>query len=252
MKRLTPLLFLLLAAIPAGAFAQSAEQPMVREIFACNFNDGKDMGDLMAARDFYLKQVEKAGIPARRAFVWTPFKAAVEFDFLWANNFPDMMTFAKESDAYVKSPEGQAADERFASVATCSSSLAMRRLFFQAEGELNVDPAVGAVINVGACNYRHGHGPEDLDDLVGHAGNIMGNAGVKDGFIAYVSVPDMGAGPNTRDFYLYGVNSSLEAWATRGKAMQAAAGIDSLRRHFRTIAQCNTALFYGREVVAEQ
>jgi hypothetical protein len=249
-KRLTPLLILLLALIPAGAFAQAADQPIVREIFTCKFNDDKDMADLMAARDFYLKQMEKAGMKPRQTFVWTSFKAPVDFDFLWASNYPDMITFAKESDAYLKSPEGQAADERFASVATCSSSLATRRLFFQAEGELNVDPAEGAVLNVGACNYRHGHGPEDLDDLVGHAGTIMGNAGVKDGFIAYVSVPDMGAGPNTRDFYLYGVNSSLEAWATRGKAMQAAAGIDSLRRHFRTIAQCGTALFFGREVVA--
>lgn len=252
MKRLTPLLSLLLALIPAGALAQAASPEIVREIFTCGFKDGKNMSDLMAARDFYVKQMQKAGMPLRNAFLWTPFKAAVDFDFLWAVDYPDMMTFAKESDAYLESAEGRAADERFTTVATCTSLLATRREFFAAGGEVNLDPGRGAVINAGACNYRRGHGEDDLDDLVGHLGAVMTDAGLADGSFGYVSVPAIGGGPQTSDFYVYGLHPNLEAWAARGRAMNAAEGIGALRRHFRTIAQCRTGLFFGRQVVPAQ
>jgi len=248
-KHLTGLSLFILALIPLSATAQAATPTMVREIYTCNFNDGKGMSDLMAARDFYLKQMEKAGIKPSQAFVWTPYKAAVNFDFLWANNFPDMMTWAREADRYDKSAEGQAADARFATVATCQASLANRRQFFQAEGELNVDQNRGAILNAGACSYRRGHGPDDLDDLLNHVAAVMGSTGLKDGFIAYASVPSMGTGDATRDFYLYGVQSDLESFAARSAAMNAAPGMDSLRRHFQTIARCDTAMFLGRQVV---
>ena len=130
MKRLFRLLVPLLALIPIEAGAQPAGTDIVREIYTCNFNEGKGMSDLMAARDFYLKQMEKAGLKTSQAFVWTPYKAAVGFDFLWANNYADLMTFAREADAYDRSPEGRAADARFATVATCTSLLANRRQFF--------------------------------------------------------------------------------------------------------------------------
>ena len=57
-------LTLVLGMLAAGAHAPSAQAmdaPIVREIYTCSFNEGKDMNDLMAARDFYLKQMEKAG-----------------------------------------------------------------------------------------------------------------------------------------------------------------------------------------------
>lgn len=91
---------------------------MIRDTYTRNFNDGKDMGDLMAARDYYLKQMEKAGLEASDAYVWTPFKAAAGFDFLWANNHENIMAYAESTDAFNASVEAAAAMERFESVAT--------------------------------------------------------------------------------------------------------------------------------------
>ena len=247
MKRITHLLFLL-AALAAAPLASAADAPMVREVYLCDFNEGKDMGDLMAARDFYLKQMEKSGQEPNMAFVWTPYKASTGFDFVWANNTANLMEFARDSDTFNASAEGQAAMDRFNTVATCSSHLAMRRQTYQAEGELNPSPD-GAVINAFACNYRRGHGPNDLEDLVGHVSEVAGSVDLADGAAGYVSVPGIGAGPNTPDLLLYGVNGSLEKWAARGEAFQASAGAPSLMRHLQTIVECSGSLFYGQRVV---
>lgn len=244
-------LYLSLWVLLAGAYAPAllaADAPIVREVFTCSFHDGKDMGDLMTARDFYLKQMEKAGQKPGEAFVWTPFKAPVDFDFLWFNSQGSLPDYAEGADAFNESAEGQAAMERFATVASCTSSLAMRRQIYQADGELT--PGVsGAVINSLACNYRRGHGPDDLADLTGHVAGVINSLGLNDGSAGYVSVPTVGVGPDTRDVYFYGVSSSMKAWAKRTMTFQAAEGYASMSRHFQTILDCSNAMFLGQRVV---
>ncbi len=247
MRRTTHLL-LFLTALAAAPLASAAAAPMVREIYSCNFNDGKDMGDLMAARDYYLNQMEKAGQEPATAFVWTPFKASTSFDFLWANNNDSLMDYARRGDAFNASAEGQASMERFNSVATCTSSLAMRRQMFQAEGELNAGPG-GAIIQAFACDYRRGHGPGDLEDLVNHVSSVVGSVDIADGAMGFVSVPGVGAPPSSADLYFYNVNASLEKWAARSEAFQAAPGTPSLIRHLQTVVECGSALFVGQRVV---
>lgn len=242
---------LVLGMLAAGAYAPSAlamDAPIVREVYTCNFNDGKDMGDLMAARDFYLKQMEKAGQNAGEAFVWTPMKASMDADFVWFNSQGSLMEYAEGADAFNSSAEGQAAMERFNSVASCSSSLAMRRQIYQAEGEMTPG-ADGAVINTLACNYNRGSGPDDLTDLVNHVARTVGSLDLADGGSGYVTVPTVGAGPNTRDVYFYGVTASMKTWAERNMALQASEEYPSLSRHFENVLDCNNALFVGQRVV---
>jgi hypothetical protein len=241
-------LFFLLAALVMAPLASAADAPMVREIYSCNFNDGKDMDDLMSARDYYLNQMEKADQEPATAFVWTPFKAATSFDFLWANNNDNLMDYARRGDAFNASAEGQASMERFNSVATCTSSLAVRRQMFQAEGELN-DGSGGAVIQTFACDYRRGHGPDDLEDLVNHVSEVVGSVDIADGALGFVSVPGVGASANSADLYFYNVNGSLEKWAARSEAFQAAPGTPALMRHLQTVVDCGSALFTGQRVV---
>lgn len=245
---------LVLGMLAAGAYAPSAlamDAPMVREVYTCNFNDGKDMGDLMSARDFYLKQMEKAGQDAGDAFVWTPMKASIGADFLWFNNQGSLMDYAEGADAFNSSAEGQAAMERFNSVASCSSSLAMRRQIYQADGEMTPG-ADGAVINALACNYNRGSGPEDLADLGSHVARTVGALDLADGGSGYMTVPTVGAGPNTRDVYFYGVSASMKDWAQRNMALQASDGYASLGRHFENVLDCSSALFAGQRVVPPQ
>jgi len=244
-------LTLVLGILAAGAYAPSAQAmdaPIVREIYTCSFNEGKDMDDLMAARDFYLKQMEKAGQDPATAFVWVPYKVAANFDFLWANNQGSMMEYAETTDEFNASPEGKAAMDRFNTVASCTSSLAMRQQIYQADGEM-MPGADGAVINALACNYNHGRGPEDLTDITSHIARAVGSIDLDDGSAGFVSVPTIGAGPNTRDVYFYGVSDSMTSWAKRNMALQASEEYASLGRHFENVMDCSSALFTAQRVV---
>jgi hypothetical protein len=230
-----------------SANIQAADAPIVRDVFSCNFNSGQDMGDLMSARDFFVRQMEKLGQDPGEHFVWTPFKAGdFPADFLWFANSPDLVTWGRDGDIYRRSAEGQAAEARFNQVATCTSTMAMRRQFYQGAGEMTGGPP--AIINSSACNYQHGHGPEDLDDLLNHITREIDALGRNDGFMGFVASPLVGSG-NAPDLFLMGVQGSQEDWASRSVGLQSAPGGASLARHFNTILDCSSRLFLGERVV---
>jgi hypothetical protein len=167
-------------------------------------------------------------------------------DFLWFANSPDLVTFGQESDRYMNSAEGQAAEARFNDVATCTSTLAMRRQFYQSAIEFAPGPS-GAVITSSACRYQHGRGPADLEDLLGHISRSLDAADLTTGFMGFVAEPLTG-GSNPPDLYLMGVAPNVEGWATMNMKLQGAGG-PSLARHFNTILDCDSRLFMGQRVV---
>ncbi len=249
MKLFIRLTLLLLVCCGFATTVSAADAPIVREVYVCNLNDGKDMDDLMAARDFYLKQMEKGGQEANTAFVWTPLKAFVDFDFLWFNNSPDLVTYGRQLDTFLGSAEGQASMDRFNSVATCQSGLAMRRQFFQAPGEFSGDPDSGAIISSARCNFREGHGQDDVDDLLDHAAQVLGSLGLENGMLAFATQP-ITQGANSPDLFLYTVQGTMEDWASTNMGIQASPGGPSLGRHFNTILDCRQSLFAGQQVVS--
>ena len=52
------LMALALAFLGSTTQAAEAPPPVVLETFACNYHDGKDMDDLLAARDYMVKQAK--------------------------------------------------------------------------------------------------------------------------------------------------------------------------------------------------
>jgi hypothetical protein len=194
--------------------------------------------------------MEKAGQTANEAFVWTPNKANVDFDFLWANNSPDLVAFGQGADAFNNSAEGAAAMERFNTVAECSSTVSIRNQFYQAPGEFSGNhPPEPVIVNAYACNLRAGSTPDDIEDLLGHLTSTLGSLGLSDGMAAYAAQPMAGGGPNSADIYLYGVQGSMEDWAVRTTALQGSADGPSLGRHFNAVLDCNQALFFAQRVV---
>ena len=49
-----------------GMAMQANAQSAMGEVFICNYDSGKGMDDLLKAKDFYLKQAEKAGATTPR------------------------------------------------------------------------------------------------------------------------------------------------------------------------------------------
>jgi hypothetical protein len=82
------------AALAAGsAIAQQQQQQpaAVVEILACNFNDGQDMGDLLAAANRFNGWADQNGATDYTAIVMTPFLFSnqVTFDTLWLGAWPN-------------------------------------------------------------------------------------------------------------------------------------------------------------------
>lgn len=98
----------------------------VVEVFQCNFENGAGMDDVREAIDFWKEQIAKIDSPATDeygAFLLTPIRGGTGSDFLWVGNSPNLKSWAQSTSDYNASPEGRAADARFASISSCLSSM---------------------------------------------------------------------------------------------------------------------------------
>jgi hypothetical protein len=74
----------------SGALAQQQPPAAVVEIMACTFNDGQDMGDLLAASSRFNSWADQNGATDYTAIIMTPFLFSdqVTFDALWLGAWP--------------------------------------------------------------------------------------------------------------------------------------------------------------------
>ena len=224
------LLFLVLAGFAFATCSYARED--VRETFACNFYDGKDMDDLMSARDFYLKQAQKAGFKTPNAFVWTPFKGDFKHDFLWFNDHADLQAFASATDVAQTTPEMAVVQARFDSIADCSSGLTLRRRVYDGgEAPVTTPPAF---IVASACKLNHGVRIADLGDLWGHVTSVLDTLGKHKAFHFYVGTPYR-ANSSSHDLFMHRVNDSASAWAARVEALDSSTAGQALGRHFNSL-----------------
>jgi len=237
---------LLFAASTVPAAAEEAAGPAIVETYTCNYLPGKDRGDLMGARDYYVRQAEKAGIELPNSFLWTLYKGAVPMDLVWLTAHPSMAAYAAQTEREAAAPELADIGARFDAVGKCSAGLGTIRQVFAGGQEPVTEPPSLVVAN--ACNLRHGVTETDLNDLFDHAARVLATTGAHDAFALYALSP-ITNGPNTADVYIFGVNDSLSAWSERVAAMGAAEGAPMLRRHFEATLECNTALFFGEPVI---
>lgn len=227
-----------------SALAQAAETGPVREVYTCNFKDGADMDDLMSARDFYVKQMDKAGIEPDPAFVWTPIAGTPDWDFIWFNNIANMNSFGQGFDKYDASPEGQAAAARFNSIARCNMSLSTHQQFFDG-GEFGATER--AVVASSACRLRHGQTMENVQDLISHLKGVLGQSDLHKSFLAYMNVPIVST--TDMDLFLYGVHENMADYAARATEISTSDSWGMLRRHFAQVLDCRASLWWGQPVV---
>jgi len=241
----------LFSATIIGVFLLLANvvQADIREVYMCNFLDGKDMNDMLSARDYYLKQAKKSGIATPTAFVWTPYKGNSSADLLWFNNHKNMMEFAKQADEFNGSTAMASAITRFNSVVKCNSILASRDTMFEGgEPPVATPPAI---ISSNACMFKGNILPADISDFKQHVGEVLGSIPAYKNAVLYASSPLTPAN-NSADLYLYSVHENLSSWASKRVAFEASKGAAALGRHFQSMLDCTTSLWIGQRVVPKQ
>jgi hypothetical protein len=239
--------YVLISLLTLTGFSVKAEEappPAILEAFQCSFIAGKDRDDLMAARDYYLKQAQKAGIEPESAYVWWLYKGQVPFDFVWFNLHANLGAFGASADQGAASSEMAGVRDRFYSVANCSSGISVVMPVFQrvAPGE-----AAPNLISSSACQLRRGAGPDDVDDLRGHINDVMTSMGDNSPLFAFMIDPITG-GPNAADVFLVAVSDSVSGWTTFAGGLGTPAGAQ-LGRHLNSVLECELSLWNGEQVV---
>lgn len=136
--------------------------------------------------------------------------------------------------------------ERFDTVADCDSILATRDVVFDG-GKFAIENPP-AIISSNACNLKHGVRMSDLGDLWSHISGVLGGIKEYENSIFYRSTP-ITPGQNAPDFFLYGVHENVSAWAAKRKAFAESEGGAGLGRHFQSVIDCTTSLWFGKRVI---
>ena len=244
-KSLAFLFAVLLAFTGIAGHAAEAQPPGVLATFACNFKDGKDMDDLMSARDYYVSESKKAGISTPEAYVWSRFKGGVPFDHIWFDLHANLADFAAGAEEY-RNADMSKVDDRFDAIETCEANVSTVRSLFQG-GETS-PPNGSAFISSNACSFRDGAGPESMADLEGHVGVVLGGLDEYKSVSIFAATP-ITQGPNSADIYIFSVNANPSAWAASVAAVQSSPGGPGLGRHFNGTLDCSSSLWFAEQVV---
>ncbi len=243
---------LLLAGSPSLSYADNHSPPPPRalETWACTYNAGQDIDDLMSARDYYVKQAAKAGVELSPAYVWLPFKGAVPMDFLWMSPHDNLSAFAAFSDTFAATPDLSGVQGRFDNVASCRPGLNNIMPVHQREGADASDNDDTTHIASFACDLKHGRSSADLVDLRNHIGGVMGSMGDNSPNSMFMVQPITG-GVDVRDVYMFSVYNNVSDWSSFRAAMLPSEAGQSLIRHFNVIVDCDQTLWSGMQVIGD-
>lgn len=244
---LSTLLATLLTLCSAGSFAAEAQPqpPGIVEAFTCKYNAGKDRDDLLAARDYMLKQASKAGLSPEPSFLWHRFKGSVPADIVWLTMHESLEAFGASVDAAAAASAMAGVTARFDAVGNCVANVATIRNVYQGES-----PTTGtsAFIASNACNTRGAMTPGDVLDLRGHINDVMG---ASDAFkkVSIYALQPITSTATLPDVYLFGVYENASAWAKATAEMAQSEAGQSLRRHFEKVLECSSSMWTGEQVV---
>ncbi|HMB72094.1 MAG TPA: hypothetical protein VKQ06_00870 [Gammaproteobacteria bacterium] len=111
---------LLSLALMGSVNAQEGEGPAIIEIFGCTFNDGNDLGDLMAVTGRWNDWVDENGIVDYTANILTPhlYSTAFPYDVVWLGVYDNPRDMGVGEANWLA--DGQAMNAEFGEVVTCS------------------------------------------------------------------------------------------------------------------------------------
>lgn len=245
-QSLTALAVLLLSGVALAAEPPAA--PAILDYYSCNYNDGKDRDDVMAARDYYLKQAEKAGLSAETAYLWEIAKGQGAPGFVWMNVHANMSAFAADMEENAASSDMAGVLPRFYTAATCENNIGAISPVFQREGANADGGDGGALVSSYACNLRDGATAANVGDLNRHIADVFGGWGATAPNSTFLVNP-ITAGPTTPDLYLFNVHESATEWTKFFGALFTTPEGQLLGRHVQAVLDCNMSLWNAQRVV---
>jgi hypothetical protein len=229
----------LLLLVPMTGQVYAAETGGVVETFSCNYNSGKGANDLDGAVGFWQSQIKKlnsADLNKYFGSVVTPIKGGSGADWFWLGGSPDLNTYTRGQNDYNTSSEGQAADARFAKVATCTSNM-----FFSEQIYAGAPPVEGdtnAIIQSYGCTLKKGKSMANV--LVAEQMIIARSEKLNAKTNIYRLTPYMANVP-ADIVYLIG-HDDLVSFGSSSTEFMTAPGYRSFLGAINSVMDCNSAL----------
>lgn len=200
MNKLLTLVMAVMAVSMGWAQSALAEQDDSKgvpvEFFACNWQKGKDLGDLDKVAKKFVDWSEQND-SGYSAWILTPqFHDGLDFDVAWMGSWPDSNAFGKSQDAWNAGGREIAAD--FDAVVDCSAGHQMATSVPVSAPD---GPPGDGVVIFSACTLQEGKTP--LEGLAAHkkVGAAMKGMGSKAS--SWLFYPGMGSGDH--DFHYWSV-----------------------------------------------
>jgi hypothetical protein len=219
----------------------------VVETWACSYNPDQDIDDLLSARDYYVRQAERAGVSIGPAFLWSLFKGDVGFDILWLAPHQNLAAFASSVEAEAAASELADVQARFDQVGECRAQMGVVQPVFQREGAGDDDETT--LISSNACRLKRGVGPAHIQDLRLHIAGVLEGLGDTAPNSVWTITPTTG-GQNTPELVLFAVHASPASYADFVANLFGSEAGQRLGRHLNLVADCNLALWTGQQVIA--
>jgi hypothetical protein len=235
-----------LMLVSGSTLIHAADAPELRQVYVCNYINGADRDDLMSARDYLVRQLDKLDIKLN-TYLWTPvIGGSGDIDLLWQNHYTDLNEWGAVADKYTRSEEGQAAQARFDEIIDCNAALNVRHELFNGGGEMGGNPPV--TISVASCTLNHGKNMDsDLGDFVTHLRGTLASMDEYRSFLGYMMVPMVST--SDVDLRFVGVYNSMTDYAAATTALRSSEEGQMLGRHFDTVFDCNSSLWAGERII---
>lgn len=230
----------------SSMLTHAAETGEIRQVFVCNYINGADRDDLMSARDYLVKQLDKLDIKLN-TYLWTPMMGTNgEIDFLWQNHYENLNEWGAVADKYSRSEEGVSAQARFDEIADCNPALNARQEMFNGGGEMGGNPPV--TISVSSCHLKHGQTmATDVPDFITHLQGTLSEMAEYKSFLGYMMVPMVSQADV--DLRFIGVYNSTSDYAAGTTALRTSEAGQMLVRHFNKVFDCNSSLWAGERII---
>ena len=230
--------------------ADAPPPPLMAETWGCSYKPGKDIDDLLKARDNLLKQAEKAGIDLPPSYMWSLIKGNVSYDTVWLNVHQNLGAFGANNDAWAASGLGEEVLERFYDVSDCSTGMAGFYPIFQKEGFTPPEQGSTRVVATLGCTFNHGVDIDHMPDLANHMSETMASMGDAAPMVAVGLRPFTARPPGSPDVILVSAFNSMSGWTNYVDQLFSTPAGETLRNHMDLILDCDVALWGSQTMVA--
>jgi hypothetical protein len=240
---------LVLLGSTVGTFATMNANAALGEVFICDWNDGQGMDELMQARDYYVRQAERAGITLPPAFVWTPVHVGPGTpELLWFQYYENGTQYGEFGEAMAAADEMNDVQARFDRVGTCRSGLFTQEPVYVGSKMDTLNPPSYVVSS--ACNFRSGRIDQvALDDFKNHLAGVLGSSGNYENYAIYTR-QSVTRSPDTPHVRFFSVHDNALDWGRRQDAFPSIEGAAMLGRHFNDLFDCSQSHWMGQNVIA--